>query len=173
MSTARQYELVYITPPEITEEALADLHQQVAAVVDRFGGNIEKTENWGRRKLAYEINHQREGVYILEVINGPGPMLAELDRRLRVFDQVVRHLLVRVDEDLAIAERAKTHRKTRMAARRVKRGLPPEPTESELSRRQQEDDDLEAGDMFRSDRGDRGDRGERGDRGDRGDRGER
>ena len=174
MSTARQYELVYITPPEITEEALTDLHQQVAAVVDRFGGNIEKTENWGRRKLAYEINHQREGVYVLEVINGPGAMLAELDRRLRVVDQVVRHLLVRVDEDLAIAERAKTHRKTRMAARRVKRGLPPEPTESELSRRQQEDDDMDAGEMFRGDRGERGERGDRGDRDrDRGDRGDR
>ena len=170
MSTVRQYELVYITPPEITEEALADLHQQVLAVVDRFGGNIEKTENWGRRKLAYEINHQREGVYILEVINGPGTMQQELDRRLRVLDVVVRHMIVRVDEDLAIAERAKTHRKTRMAARRVKRGLPPEPTESELSRRQQEDDDMD-GEMFRG--GDRGERGGRGDREDRGDHGER
>ena len=170
MSTVRQYELVYITPPEITEEALADLHQQVSAVVDRFGGTIEKTENWGRRRLAYEINHQREGVYILEVINGPGTMQQELDRRLRVLDVVVRHMIVRVDEDLAIAERAKTHRKTRMAARRVKRGLPPEPTESELSRRQQEDDDMD-GEMFRG--GDRGERGERGDRGGRGDREDR
>ena len=62
MSTVRQYELVYITPPEITEEALAELHQQVATVVERFGGNIEKTENWGRRKLAYEIASHREGV---------------------------------------------------------------------------------------------------------------
>jgi hypothetical protein len=58
-----------------------------------------------------------------------------------------------------------------MAARRVKRGLPPEPTESELSRRQQEDDDLDGGEMFRG--GDRGERGDRGDRGDRGERGER
>ena len=86
MSTSRQYELVYITPPEATEEQLAELHEQVLAVVERFGGTIEKTENWGRRKLAYEIGHQREGVYVLEVINGPGEMTAELDRRLRVFD---------------------------------------------------------------------------------------
>jgi len=97
-------------------------------------------------------------------------MQQELDRRLRVLDVVVRHMIVRVDEDLAIAERAKTHRKTRMAARRVKRGLPPEPTESELSRRQQEDDDMD-GEMFRG--GDRGERGGRGDREDRGDHGER
>ena len=59
MST-RQYELVYLTPPDTTEEALAELHQQIAAVVERFGGTIEKTENWGRRRLAYEIAHQRE-----------------------------------------------------------------------------------------------------------------
>ena len=51
MSHVRQYELIYITPPETTEEALAELHQQVQAVVDRFSGTIEKTENWGRRKL--------------------------------------------------------------------------------------------------------------------------
>jgi small subunit ribosomal protein S6 len=145
MSTVRQYELIYITAPEITEEALAELHQQVAAVVERFGGTFDRTENWGRRKLAYEIGKHREGVYVLEVINGPGAMTAELDRRLRVFDTVIRHMIVRVDEDLAVAERAKTNRKTAMAARRVRRGLPPEPTESELHRRREDSDDADGG----------------------------
>ena len=143
MST-RQYELVYLTPPDTTEEALADLHQQVAAVVERFGGTIEKTENWGRRRLAYEIAHQREAVYVLEVLNGPGAMTAELDRRLRVFDLVIRHLIVRVDEELARAERAKTRRKEWTARRRTRRGLPPEPTESERRRPDEDDDDLES-----------------------------
>src|SRR5262245_5965199 len=110
MSTGRQYELVYITPPETTEEALAELHQQVVAVTDRFGATIEKTENWGRRKLAYEIGRHREGVYVLEVINGPATLVAELDRRLRVLDTVIRHLVVSVDEELAVAERAKARR---------------------------------------------------------------
>jgi small subunit ribosomal protein S6 len=145
MSTVRQYELIYITPPESTEEALAELHQQVAAVAERFGATIEKTENWGRRKLAYEIGGQREGVYVLEVINGPAPMVTELDRRLRVFDNVIRHLIVRVDEELAVAERAKTRRKEAMAKRRVRRGLPPEPTETERHRREDDDDDAEIG----------------------------
>jgi small subunit ribosomal protein S6 len=63
---------------------------------------LKKTENWGRRKLAYEIAGHREGVYVLEVINGPGAMTAELDRRLRVFDVVIRHMVVRVVEDLAV-----------------------------------------------------------------------
>lgn len=141
MSTVRQYELIYITPPESTEEALAELHQQVQAVVDRFGGTIEKTENWGRRKLAYEIAGHRDGIYILEIINGPAALNAELDRRLRVFDIVIRHMIVRVDEELASADRARVRRKTAMAARRVRRGLPPEPTETERRRHAEDDED--------------------------------
>lgn len=145
MSTARQYELVYIAPPDSTEEVLAELHTQVSTVVDRFGGKIERTEPWGRRKLAYEIKHQREGHYVLEVITGPGAMTAELDRRLRVLDNIMRHLIVRVDDELAAAERAKTRRKEDMAKRRVRRGLPPEPTEMEMRRHQDDEDDLDAG----------------------------
>jgi small subunit ribosomal protein S6 len=145
MSQVRQYELIYITPPESSEEALAELHQQVVAVVERFGGTIERTENWGRRRLAYEIGHHREGVYVLEVINGPGALTAELDRRLRVFDNVIRHLVVRVDEELAVAERSRVRRKSAMTARRVRRGLPPEPTETERKRREDDDDDADGG----------------------------
>jgi small subunit ribosomal protein S6 len=145
MSTTRQYELVYITPPETTEDALAELHQQIETVVARFGGTIERTEPWGRRKMAYEIGHHREGTYVLEVLNGPGAMLTELDRRLRVTDVVMRHMVVRVDEALESAERARVRRKAGMAARRVRRGLPPEPTESELHRRREEEDDMAGG----------------------------
>jgi small subunit ribosomal protein S6 len=156
MSTVRQYELVYITPPETTEDVLAELHQQVATVVDRFGGTIEKTENWGRRRLAYEIAGHREGAYVLEVINGPGALTAELDRRLRVLDAVVRHMIVRVDEDLAAADRARVRRKSATTARRVRRGLPPEPTESERQRRADEEEDGDGGmDQGFRDRGDR------------------
>ena len=156
MNKVRQYELVYITPAETSEDALADLHAQVVAVVDRFGGTIERTENWGRRRLAYEIAGQSEGVYVLEVISGPGALTAELDRRLRVFDNVIRHMVVRVDEDLARAERARVRRKAATVARRVRRGLPPEPTETERQRRAEDDDDLDGGmDHLFRERGDR------------------
>src|SRR5579871_713059 len=126
MSQTRQYELVYITPPETTEEALGELHQQIVSVVDRFGGQIEKTENWGRRRLAYEIGHHKEGVYVLEVINGSGELMKELDRRLRVMDQVMRHMIVRVDEEKKVVERTRTKRQAESERRRVKRGLPPQ-----------------------------------------------
>jgi small subunit ribosomal protein S6 len=122
----RQYELVYILPPDTTEQQVTDLHQQVDAVVSRMSGQIEKTENWGRRKLAYEIGHNKEGVYVLEVINGSGELMKELDRRLKVMDQVIRHLVVRVDEEKKVVDRTRTKRQSESERRRVKRGLPPQ-----------------------------------------------
>jgi small subunit ribosomal protein S6 len=139
MSQSRQYELVYIVSPETGDQEIADLHTQIEQIVQRFNGTLDKTENWGRRKLAYEIGHHREGTYVVETISGPGELMKEIDRRLRVMDAVIRHLVVRVDEDLRVAERRRTDRKTTQARRRVARGLPPEPEAGE--RRDQEDED--------------------------------
>ena len=122
----RQYELVYILPPDSTEQQVAEIHEQVDGIVSRMNGKIEKTDNWGRRKLAYEIGRHKEGVYVLEVINGPGDLTKELDRRLKVLDQVVRHIIVRVDEEKKVVDRTRTKRQSNSERRRVKRGLPPQ-----------------------------------------------
>jgi len=122
----RQYELIYILPPDTTEQQVTELHEQLEAVVSKMHGTIEKTENWGRRRLAYEIAHHKEGVYVLEVINGSGELMKELDRRLRVMDQVIRHLTVRVDHEKKVVERTRTKRQSNSERRRVKRGLPPQ-----------------------------------------------
>lgn len=122
----RQYELIYILPPETAEAQANDLHEQVAQIVTRLNGQIEKTENWGRRKFAYEIGHFKDGVYVLEVINGSGELMKELDRRLKVLDQVLRHMIVRVDEEKKVVDRTRTKRQSESARRRVKRGLPPQ-----------------------------------------------
>ena len=123
---SRQYELVYILPPDTTEQQVTDLHGQVDAVVSRMNGHIDKTDNWGRKRLAYEIGRNKEGVYVLEVINGTGELMKELDRRLKVMDQVIRHMIVRVDEEKKVVERTQTKRRTESERRRVKRGLPPQ-----------------------------------------------
>jgi small subunit ribosomal protein S6 len=146
MATAvagRQYELVYIVPPETPEQEVTDLHGQLEAVVARMSGAIERTENWGRKKLAYDIGHHKEGVYVLEVINGSGELMKELDRRLRVMDQVVRHMIVRVDEEKKVVERTQTKRRSESERRRVKRGLPPQrqPGEGRSTERDDLDDD--------------------------------
>jgi small subunit ribosomal protein S6 len=127
MAETRQYEVVYIVAPMASDQEIADVQAQVEGAVQRFGGAVEKTENWGRRKLAYEIGRHKEGTYILHVVNGSGDMIKEVERRLRVFDYVVRYLCVRVDEDIRMAERAQAERKADIARRRVARGLPPEP----------------------------------------------
>ena len=146
MSQTRQYELVYIVSPDASEQAVADLHTQVEQIVQRFNGVLDKTENWGRRKLAYEIGHAREGTYVVETISGAGEMMKEIDRRLRVTDTIIRHLTVRVDEDLRVAERLRSERKATQARRRTARGLPPEPQASER-RGDRDNDDQDDGVM--------------------------
>ena len=139
----RQYELVYILPPDTTETQVTELHTQVEGVVSRMSGQIEKTENWGRKKLAYEIGQHKEGVYVLEVINGPGDLTKELDRRLKVLDQVVRHIIVRVDEEKKVVDRTRTKRQTSSERRRVKRGLPPQRQPGEGRSQMDTDDDTD------------------------------
>ena len=126
MSTSRQYELVYIVTPEATDQEVADLHTQIEQIVQRYNGTFDKTENWGRRKLAYDIGKHREGTYVVETITGSGELMKEIDRRLRAIDQVIRHLVVRVDAELRVAERTRAARQAMSARRRVARGLPAE-----------------------------------------------
>ena len=137
----RQYELVYILPPDTTEQQITELHSQVEAVVSRMNGRTEKTENWGRKRLAYEIGHNKEGVYVLEVINGSGELMKELDRRLRVMDLVIRHMVVRVDEEKKVVDRTRTKRQSDSERRRVKRGLPPQRQPGEGRSRETDDED--------------------------------
>ncbi|HEY7292014.1 MAG TPA: 30S ribosomal protein S6 [Vicinamibacterales bacterium] len=140
-AAARQYELVYILPPDTTEQQAAELHEQIDGVVSRLHGTIEKTENWGRKKLAYDIGPFKEGVYVLEVINGSGDLMKELDRRLRVIDAVVRHMIVRVDEEKKVVDRTRSKRQSESERRRVKRGLPPQRQPGEA--RPQDRDDID------------------------------
>jgi len=111
--------------------------------VSRLNGEIEKTDNWGRRRLAYEIAHQKEGVYVLDVINGSGELMKEIDRRLRVMDQVIRHMIVRVDQEKRVVERTRSKRQAESERRRVKRGLPPvrQPGEGRPTGAEEQDDD--------------------------------
>jgi small subunit ribosomal protein S6 len=149
MSTSRQYELVYIVTPDATEQEVTDLHTQIEQIVQRFSGTFDKTENWGRKKLAYEIGHHREGTYVVETITGSGELMKELDRRMRVIDQIIRHLIVRVDKELQVADRTRTARQASTARRRVKRGLPPERQPGEGRGGDMDQDDMDGAEVQR------------------------
>jgi small subunit ribosomal protein S6 len=143
----RQYELIYIVASDATDQQITDLHTQVEEIVGRFSGKLDKTDNWGRRKLAYEIGPHKEGTYVLEVITGSGEMMKEIDRRLRVSDRVIRHLTVRVDETNRVIERTRTLRREESQRRRVARGLPPERQPGEGPQRSEDEDDRFVPDM--------------------------
>ncbi len=118
MSEPRQYELIYVIAPDVDDAGVAELHARVEEIVTAGGGTIDKTDNWGRRRLAYEINRHKEGTYVLELFTGSGAIVGELDRRLKVTDNVLRYLVVRVDEDLRKAERERARRQAKRQQRR-------------------------------------------------------
>ena len=136
----RKYELIYIVSPEATDDQVAELHTQVEGIVQRLSGQLERTENWGRRRLAYEIGRHKEGTYVLDVIHGSGELMKEIDRRLKVFDLVIRLLVVRVDEEQEVVERTKTRRTAASRRRRLARGLPPDRQAGEGQRGEPDDD---------------------------------
>jgi small subunit ribosomal protein S6 len=137
---SRKYELVYVVSPDATDEQVTEVHTQVEGIVQRMNGQLEKTDNWGRRKLAYEIGRHKEGTYVLEVINGDGELMKEIDRRLKVTDLVIRHLVVRVDEEQLVVDRTRNRRTETTRRRRVARGLPPDRQPGEGQRGEPDDD---------------------------------
>lgn len=107
----RTYEIVYISAPNVAEDDLNKLTSQLHTVIEERGGKVVKVDNWGRRKLAYRIDKFDEGIYTLLYVEGSGREIAEVERRLRVADFIIRYLSVRTDEDLKRAEKMKAKRK--------------------------------------------------------------
>jgi small subunit ribosomal protein S6 len=106
---------MFISAPSVAEDDLKKLITQLETIITERGGNVTKVDIWGRRKLAYKIDKFDEGVYSLIYAEGSGREIAEVERRLRVTDFVIRHLTVRTDEDLKRAEKMKAKRKTVVA----------------------------------------------------------
>lgn len=128
MPNDRQYEFVYVLAPTVANAAVENLQRETDEHVRRLGGAVENTDLWGRRKLAYPIGDFTEGIYVVQLLRGPGAMVAELERRMRVHDDVLRYLTVRVDDDLRKARRAAEKRKAEAERRRAARGPQGEPS---------------------------------------------
>lgn len=115
----RVYELLFIVMPTEPDEAVDALVEQLRTVAEERGATVTKVDKMGRRKLAYEIRVSpttyTDGNYVVLTFEGSGAEIAELERRLRVTETVIRHLTVRIDEDLKRAEKFKTKRASRAA----------------------------------------------------------
>jgi small subunit ribosomal protein S6 len=90
----RDYELMYIVRPDVDEDGLRAAIDSVKALIEGQGGEIRKTTNWGKRRLAYEVKHLRDGHYVIVEMQLDGAKVAEIERALRIHDAVFRHLLV-------------------------------------------------------------------------------
>jgi len=93
----REYELMYIVVPEVDDDGLRQATDSVEGLIVGLGGEIEKTTMWGRRRLAYEVKHMRDGHYVISHLKLDGQRVREVERALRIHDTVFRHLLVRRD----------------------------------------------------------------------------
>ena len=91
----RHYELMVILDPDVEERTVGPALDQFLTVVKKDGGNVEKVDIWGRRRLAYEINKRPEGIYAVIDINAEPAAVAELDRQLNLNESVLRTKLMR------------------------------------------------------------------------------
>lgn len=94
-----QYELGIVFVPTLSEEEKLASLEKVKELVARFGGKVTKVDDWGKRKLAYEINKIREGFYYFIEFNSNGDAPNEIESRLRIMESVLRYLFIRLDEE--------------------------------------------------------------------------
>lgn len=120
----RLYEVMFIVRPDVTEEDTNKLVSTLENSVAASGGTVRKVEPMGKRRLAYVVRGFQEGSYILLMVEGAGATIAELERRLRVSEPVIKFLTVRVDEEQKRLEKVKRLREE--ASRRK-----PKPAEAE------------------------------------------
>ena len=121
----RIYEELFILRPDITEEEVAPVIEQLRGIVTTAGGTVDKEERWGVRKLAYRIDKRAEGFYVLLQMTCPASTVKEVERRLRVNDAVLKYLTVRIDEKLKWLEKRRKEREKRAARRPAAPATPP------------------------------------------------
>jgi small subunit ribosomal protein S6 len=95
----RTYELMFIVRPDMADEDLDKLVSHLETTVTSAAGTVKSVDRMGKRRLAYVVRKFREGIYVLMTIEGAGTVIHELERRLRVTEQVIKFLTVRIDEE--------------------------------------------------------------------------
>jgi small subunit ribosomal protein S6 len=101
----REYETIYILRPDITNDGISAVNAKVRGVIETWGGDLLKVENWGRRKLAYEVKKHLKGIYLFFTYLGSAGLVEEIERNLRLSDSVIRYYSVKVAENVDAATR--------------------------------------------------------------------
>jgi small subunit ribosomal protein S6 len=104
-NTAREYETIYILRPNTPNDGVAEVNAKIKGVIETMGGKIIKVDNWGKRRLAYEVAKERKGIYLYWLYLAQPGVVEEAERNLRMLDNVVRYLTVKVDENVDVGAR--------------------------------------------------------------------
>jgi small subunit ribosomal protein S6 len=91
----RDYEILYIVRADLDDDKVQDVVKRVNTLIERSGGSADQTSLWGKRKLAYEVKHQKEGSYVLQDFKIAPDRVPELESALKITEEVLRHLIVR------------------------------------------------------------------------------
>lgn len=126
----RTYEVMYIVNPDTASDRIEKLNDAVGKLIEKEGGSVVKVDNIGLKDLAYPIEKKRQGHYVLFEIEGSGQEIAELERRMRVNDMIMRYITVRVDEDRKKADAVKAKKEARAAKRAAFKPAPAEAAEA-------------------------------------------
>src|ERR1700749_245615 len=124
---SRSYEVMFILRPDWAEEDADKLIAGFASTVTNGGGVVKNTEKMGRRKLAYMVRKFNDGNYVLLTIEASGPVVLELERRLRVTEPVIKFITVRMDEEEKRLAKVKALRGTRRKVSAEPAPAPPPP----------------------------------------------
>ena len=92
-----QYEVMYVIDSALEDGARVDLINRFSELVKKNGGEIDRIDEWGKRRLAYAINYKTEGYYVLMYIKAPSELPRELERNLQIADSVLRYLVIRYE----------------------------------------------------------------------------
>jgi small subunit ribosomal protein S6 len=112
----RVYEVLFVVAPNTEEGDIETLVTQFSDVITNQGAQVAKVDRMGRRRLAYPIGKFNEGHYVVLTVEGTGAEIAEVERRMRVNDAVIRYITIRIDEDLKRAEKFRARRASRVRA---------------------------------------------------------
>ncbi len=121
---------MYIVNPETASDRIEKLNDAVGKLIEKEGGSVVKVDNIGLKDLAYPIEKKQQGHYVLFEIEGTGQEIAELERRMRVNDMIMRYITVRVDEDRKKADAVKAKKEARAAKRAAFKPAPAEAAEA-------------------------------------------
>lgn len=91
------YETIFIVKPSLNDDEVEKAVEKIKAVIQKNGGELQKVENWGKKKLAYEVRKEKRGTYVLLNFKGPGPLVLQLEQHYRLDESIIKFITLKLE----------------------------------------------------------------------------